>query len=69
MDPFESLVAEFAGKAGLTLQSGKDGSVDLVVDGVTRSASTRPSEQSAAYPGFVSAPTLGEGRNLSPRCV
>jgi hypothetical protein len=34
MDPFESLVAEFAEKAGLTLQSGKDGSVDLVVDGV-----------------------------------
>lgn len=34
MDPFESLVSEFAGKAGLALQSGKDGSVDLVVDGV-----------------------------------
>ena len=42
MDPFESLVSEFAGKAGLALQSGKDGSVDLVVDGVDVSVQYRP---------------------------
>lgn len=42
MDPFESLVAEFAEKAGLALQSGKDGSVDLVVDGVDVSVQYRP---------------------------
>ena len=41
MDPFESLVSEFAGKAGLALQSGKDGSVDLVVDGVDVSVQYR----------------------------
>ena len=42
MDPFESLVSEFAGKAGLALQSGKDGSVDLAVDGVDVSVQYRP---------------------------
>ena len=42
MDPFESLVAEFAEKAGLTLQSGKDGSVNLVVDGTDVSVQYRP---------------------------
>ena len=48
MDPFESLVSEFAGKAGLALQSGKDGSVDLVVDGVDVSVQYRPDRGGAA---------------------
>lgn len=48
MDPFESLVSEFAGKAGLALQSGKDGSVYLVVDGVDVSVQYRPDRGGSA---------------------
>lgn len=33
MDSFETLLSEFCEKTGLALQSSKDGSVDLVVDG------------------------------------
>jgi len=34
MNSFETLISEFCEKTGLELQSGKDGSVDLVVDGL-----------------------------------
>ena len=59
MDPFESLVSEFAGKAGLALQSGKDGSVDLVVDGVDVSVQYRPDRDDADV--IVSGALKGAG--------
>ncbi len=42
MNSFEALISEFAEKTGLSLQSIKDGGVDLVVDGVDVSVQYRP---------------------------
>lgn len=42
MDSFKTLISEFCKKAGLALQPGKDGSVDLVVDGLDVSVQYRP---------------------------
>jgi hypothetical protein len=42
MNAFELLVSEFAEKTGLALRTGKDGGVDLVVDGVDVSVQFRP---------------------------
>ena len=42
MNSFETLISDFAEKAGLSLQSVKDGSVDLVVDGIDVSVQYRP---------------------------
>jgi len=41
MNSFEALISDFAEKTGLSLQSVKDGSVDLVVDGVDVSVQYR----------------------------
>ncbi len=41
MNSFEALISEFAEKTGLSLQSVKDGGVDLVVDGVDVSVQYR----------------------------
>lgn len=41
MNSFETLISEFCEKTGLALQSGKDGSVDLVVDGLDVSVQYR----------------------------
>ena len=42
MNSFEALISDFAEKAGLSLQTVKDGSVDLVVDGIDVSVQYRP---------------------------
>ena len=42
MNAFETLISDFAEKAGLSLQTVKDGSVDLVVDGIDVSVQYRP---------------------------
>lgn len=41
MNSFETLISGFCEKTGLALQSGKDGSVDLVVDGLDVSVQYR----------------------------
>lgn len=41
MNSFETLITEFCAKTGIALQSGKDGSVDLVVDGLDVSVQYR----------------------------
>ena len=42
MNSFDDLIADFSEKAGLALPSVKDGSVDLVVDGIDVSVQYRP---------------------------
>ena len=42
MGSFETLISEFSEKTGLALQLGKNGSVDLVVDGLDVSVQYRP---------------------------
>ena len=42
MDSFGTLISSFCEKTGLALQSDKDGSVDLVVDGLDVSVQYRP---------------------------